>query len=133
MHSEQQVVSGDTADVCSQTVPDAGGPGDGHALFPQERHQLRDTLADRLHVVDGGRVAGDLCQPTPVHDEHVVAAVGQIRCNRHKQILHNLLKEISLKTTLLYFHIFQFPNMQYLQNALINLLTNNNLLIGNEH
>lgn len=80
MHPKEQVVGCDATDVSAERMPHAGSPGDGNTRVAQKGQELCNTSGNGSEVVDGGRVAREGSQLTPVDDEHIVTSVLGVGC-----------------------------------------------------
>lgn len=79
MHPEEKVEGRQPAHVRSQTVAHTRRPVQRDTAVPEEGEQAGHTSCDGLHVVHSCSIARRLTEGTPVHGEHVVAAVQQVR------------------------------------------------------
>lgn len=80
MHSERQVIGHNATQVCTQAVTNARKLVHVQAGGSQMRQHDRHTPGHGLEIVNGCCITRDRRQFAPVHHEHIVLSVVQVRC-----------------------------------------------------
>jgi len=101
VHSERQVIGHNSTKVRTQAVANARELVHVQAGSSQMRQHDRHTPSHRLEIVNGGRVTRDCREFTPVHHEHIVLSVVQVRCKSDETDLKKKNCSYNLVSTLL--------------------------------
>jgi len=80
VHSERQVIGHNATQVCAQAVAHARELVHVQTSGSQMRQHNSHTPGHGLEIVNRGRITRDRREFAPVHHEHIVLSVVQIRC-----------------------------------------------------
>lgn len=91
VNAEEQIIRHDSTHVRSKTVSDACGSIYGHTACPKKREGVCNTSCYGTHVVHRGRITWWLTQGAPVHEEHIVTTVTDIRCKQNTSLYRSVI------------------------------------------